>query len=351
MKSFKIPSNSSLFISKKNSNTNLNNSCNLVVGQYETDEFRGLIEFNLNPRIFDFKIARADLVIYLSETKIDLNIESFMLNIGRNFDTYNPNKVTWDTAPNFFQEAHFSKIETNYSCNYIMIDISKILNYWIKNRVSVFCITLLGLAQNSLLYIANTNNKKPFLEIFLESGCKKDNEVYSNKKNLDISIPIKCDENSVISPSQNYSHSPSNLISSPTNAKNSIACGNFISTNGELAISNFEAYVKFNIETNNIRTNLNITKDGIFILTKGLYKIDYFLNCRSEPFSTVELELDCLSIPTSKIQISSSDSPTSTSTIIDVGEDNMILKLKLSTNNSILITTGICASLTLVKIN
>ena len=439
MKSFKIPSKSSLFISKKNADANLNSSYNITVGQYGMDEFRGLVEFNLNPRIFDFKIYRADLVIYLTESKIDLNIEAFMMNIARNLEGYNPNTVTWETAPKFFQEAHFSKIGSDFHGNYIMIDVSKILEFWVKNRVSIFGMTLVGLTETSLLYISNTINKKPFLEIYLDDECECPNYGHVLSHNKNMSTVKKCSERSVVNPSsqqhhqyhnahhndnnnnnnnnnnsyQNNPYNPNthqnsqydynsdrtdysqnslafppniektsidynNLINTetpileentniepippevplapkipnPTLISNQVvACGNFISTSGDLLKNNLEAYVKFNLESNATRTNLNISKDGIFLLNKGLYKVDYFINCRSEPFSTVELELDGLSIPISKIQISSSDSPTSASTLINVNEDNMILKLKLSTSNAILINTGICASLTLIKIN
>lgn len=383
MKSFKIPCSSALFISKQNPSTNFNSSHHITVGQYENDEFRGLIEFNLNPRIFDFKIYRADLVIYLDETKIDLNIEALMLNISRNFDKFNPNNLTWETAPRFFQEAHFSKVEPNYTKNYIMLDITKILEYWIKNRVSIFGLTLLGLTQSSLIYLSNTINKKPFLEIFLSEEDPCDSYNYANQH---IHKPKLFNESALVNPSiahcnstppNNHSCNTSNssfsfdkthhnqnlcydeLVNPPnTNSLtcssstfDRIACGTFISTNGELLNANHATYVKFDIENNTIRTNLTIKNDGIFILTKGLYKIDYFINCRSEPFSTVELELDGIPISFSRIQISSSDAPTSSSTIIDVLEDNMILRLKISSSNSILINTGICASLTIVKIN
>ncbi|MGL4453061.1 MAG: DNRLRE domain-containing protein [Sarcina sp.] len=377
MKNLKVPCTASSFISKQNISTNFNSFNYIAVGQYDNDEFRGLLEFNLNPRIFDFKIRRADLVIYLNNSKIDLNIEAFMLNIARNFDKFNSDKVTWETAPRFFQEANFSKIKSDYCKSRIIIDITKILEYWMKNRISIFGLTLLGLTQSSLIYITNTVDQKPFLEIFLDNTnfCDSHNRTHSNFSNHyseqnplthtsnNSNFSYSSHEQKHLNYSQdiNYENITNNdllnqnincrqMLNHPTST-NLLAYGNFINNNGELLFVNSTAYIKFDFENNTNRTNLNISNDGIFILIKGLYKIDYFINCRSEPFSTVELELDGKSIPFTQVQISSGDAITSSSTIIDVSENNMILKLKLSTSNSILINTGICASLTLIKIN
>ena len=428
MKNFKIPVKSALFLSKKEPKANLNNSYNMVIGKYDDDEFRGLLEFNLNPRIFDFKIYRADLVIYLNDTKIDLNIESFMLNISRNLESFKADTVDWETSPKFFQEANFSKIESEFSKNFIRIDISKILNYWIKNRVSIFGLSLIGLSDFSLLYFANTINKKPFLQIYVDDGesgidnchlgeshvnknihavkiydedpCtnnptqshhihhnqqhynQRNNHMpdysYNNQQNYDYNLDnnynsnyasnqLEYSNNDTANNNNNsnstFNHANfdfNNLSSQNTQKKNITktnslinSFGNFISINGDLCHpenSNF-SYIKFDSESNTLRTNLNIVRDGVFILTKGMYKVDYFANCRSEPFSTLELELDGSTLPFSKIQISSTDSPTSASTIINIIEDNMILKLKISSTNSILINTGICAYLNVLKIN
>lgn len=436
MKSFKILSNSSVFISKQNPQTNFSNSRSLVIGQYNIDEFRCLINFCLNPEIFNFKISKIDLIIYLEETKINSNIEAFMLNIARNLDNYNPNTVTFETAPNFFQEAHFSRIETSYSKNCIIIDISKILKYWINNKISTFSITLLGLSQTSLIYISNLGNKRPFLEIYYDkknsnhsnhdhcnhhnghcnhqnsnnhnhcnhnhensnnypNGNLLNNDYYNNYQNnnylnnhyqnnqsLNNAYQNRfTSERHIESPSDFFSNdllprdtiNNSNLtlsrqefnlgnynnyiesnnhnnLASYTNTV-SLACGNFISTSGILLSKNSVAYVKFDVESNTIKTKLTSSADGIYIVSKGLYKVDFFVNCRSEPFSTIELELNETALPLTQVQISSSDAPTCASTIINIPSDNMILKLKISTINTILVTTGICASLNLMKIN
>ena len=420
MKNFKIPVKSALFLSKKEPKANLNSSYNMVIGKYDDDEFRGLLEFNLNPRIFDFKIYRADLVIYLNDTKIDLNIESFMLNISRNLENFNPETVDWSTTPKFFQEANFSKIESEFAKNFIRIDISKILKYWIKNRVSIFGLSLIGLSDFSLLYFANTINKKPFLQIYLDDeessidNChlgeshtnrnihsvkiydedlcthnhtSTNHHNHNNKTAVDYntyttnhnntnnsfddglnSSCITKDLNSLTQENTggncNHNHFDfANILTNKTLKPNTLekpvleetltAFGSFISINGDLLKPQNSncSYIKFDSESNILRTNLNIVHDGVFILTSGMYKIDYFANCRSEPFSTLELELDGETLNFSKIQISSSDSPTTASTIINISENNMILKLKISSANSILINTGICAYLNIIKIN
>ena len=424
MRNFKIPVKSSLFLSKKKSKANLNSSYNMVIGKYDDDEFRGLLEFNLNPRIFDFKIYRADLVIYLNDTKIDLNIESFMLNISRNLENFDAETVDWETAPKFFQEANFSKIESEFAKNFIRIDISKILKYWIKNRVSIFGLSLIGLSDFSLLYFTNTINKKPFLQIYLddekssidnchlgessinrnihtvkiydEDLCSTNNTNHlsnnhcnannnkpaldyntytSNHNNInntfDDGLNSSCitrdlnpltQENTINNCNHNHfdfaniltnKQLQNNIPEKPIVEESLTAFGSFISINGDLLKpQNLNcSYIKFDSESNTLRTNLNIVHDGIFILTSGMYKIDYFANCRSEPFSTLELELDGNTLNFSKIQISSSDSPTTASTIININENNMILKLKISSANSILINTGICAYLNIIKIN
>ncbi|MGL5766367.1 MAG: DNRLRE domain-containing protein [Sarcina sp.] len=357
MRKYKIPTTSSIFISKKQNHSNYNSSYNLIMGRYADDEFRSLITFNLNPRLFELNLYRADLVIYIDDAKIDMNIESFMLNISRNLESFDPQTVTWDSAPKFFQEAHFSKISSDYSGNYIKLDITKLLEYWIKHRVSIFGLTLIGLSDFSLLYLANSVNKRPFIDLYIDEA--------NTTTNNNCSVNTDLTNNSLIY-NQPTSHCNSLIYEDPHkqdliyntnqhyNNKSNVklnAFGNFLSFNGALENYKNISYIKFDSENNVLRTNLTINRDGIFILVHGTYKVDFFINCRAQAHTTVELELDSIAINYTRVEISSADVPTSASTIINVTEDNMILKLKLSTINALLINTGVCASLNLMKID
>ncbi|MGL4742352.1 MAG: DNRLRE domain-containing protein [Sarcina sp.] len=365
MRKYKIPTTASVFVSKKQNNSNYNSSYNLILGRYTDDEFKSLVTFNLNPRLFELNLYRADLVIYIDDAKIDMNIESFMLNISRNLESFDAKTVTWETAPKFFQEANFSKISSDYSGNYIKLDITKLLEYWIKHRISIFGLTLMGLSDSSLLYLANSVNKRPFIDLYIDEANTTPYSCDTTEIHHSCNNNIKNDCNSLIYTPQTTNHNNliyedpykdellfTNTQNHPNKSNSKLnAFGNFLSLNGSLENFRDISYVKFDSENNVLRTNLTINRDGIFILLHGTYKVDFFINCRAQAHTTVELELDSISINYTRIEISTADVPTSASTIINVAEDNMILKLKISTINALLINTGICASLNLMKID
>lgn len=331
MSNLKFRANISTFVSRQKCSSIFNNCDNLLCGIYNCDEFRTILEFNLSPKLLNSHISRAEVVIFISCLKIDDNIESFMLNFAKNTMLCSNNHLTYNEAPLFFQDSSFSKITTQVSNNYIRIDISKIVKYWLKRKCTKFGITLLGLAQNSIIYIDN-KNKKPFLDINIDECANPCNyeSIYFN---------------------QQYAPQKNTYNSNNTCTNQEKAFGIFTSTSGELNRLDGFSYTKFNFENCLLNSNLNQTKDGIIILKKGIYKVDYMVNCICEDFTTMCLELNVLELKYTKVQISINQSITSTSTLIETCEDNSILKLKISTSNALLLCTGNCASITIDKIN
>ncbi|MGL4990461.1 MAG: hypothetical protein ACRC57_04730 [Sarcina sp.] len=387
MKSVKIPVTNFISLSKTEKDLDIQNTKNLLVGNYKFDEYRTILEFLINPKIFKFKILKAELVFFLTNTKIDFNIEALMLNIARNINCLHTNNINFCTSPKFFQDASFSKLTNQLSNNFIRIDITKLIEYWIKNKITKFSFTLLCLSQDSLAYISCASNFKPFIDISLNehhayNDCNNshynyspdnngqnhydsyDNNNYHNHTSCneyneeskyydDFNLKSSNENEDILMYSNNITNSDTcyNNESSTSQVSNSNIFGNFISINEMLERHDGFSYIKFDSETITAGTNLNINKDGIFIRSKGIYKVDYMVNCRAEPFSTVALELDGITVAHTKLQIASHDSITSGTSILIVDDNNMILKLKISTINTLLVNTGLCASINIVKIN
>lgn len=374
MKSVKIPVTNFISISKTEKDLDIQNTKTLLVGNYKFDEYRSILEFHINPKIFKFKISKAELVFFLKNTKIDFNIEALMLNIARNINCLHTNNINFCTSPKFFQDASFSKLTTKLSNNFIRIDITKLIEYWIKNKITKFSFTLLCLSQDSLAYISCDSNFKPFIDIELNENHDNRNlssynyaeNYYDNHNNSsydEFNYQYNYYDNFHLkqnNENQNILKNTNDIITSSTHydnetfttkSSNSNIFGNFISTNETLERHDGFSYIKFDSDILTAGTNLNINKDGIFISSKGIYKVDYMVNCRAEPFSTLELELDGITCSHTKIQIASHDSITSGSSILIIDDENMILKLKISTINALLVNTGICANINIVKIN
>lgn len=374
MNSTKISISNSTFISKTDPLKNFSNNPHIVIGQYSNDCFRGILDIKLPEIAFTRHVCSAELTFFVNEFKIAKNIETFMLNIGRNLETFDIKSVTWQTTPKFFQEAHMCRINESCLNNYIIIDIKNILDYYIKNKIEDISLTLLGLSDLSIISIgSNLSHKKCFLKLKFSNSPNKNpttNTSTIKKNKLTASITTDVDEFNFSSNLYNQFNSTENLNqtlefkkenSSIENKKKQTAhannineqinsFGNFISATGTIIGINSNKYVKFDSSNNNINCNLTAYNDGISILYKGYYNIEYRINCICETVSLVELELNGKVIPDTKAQIGFSNIPYSSNTIINVTEDNMSLRFKINSNSFLLFTDDVAVHVTIIKI-
>ena len=410
MKVCSIPICQDTFISKKNEDKNYNCSEKLYIGKCNEEEYRTILKFDISKNKIKGKIKKVELSLYLLDLSMKENIKCFMLNISRNIEPVDVREVSYSDAPEFCQQCQIYKIEKCFKKNYLKIDITKIAKSWIKGKGKNFGITLLGLYEDSFMSLYSSRGRKhSCVNIYIEEdkvNCtppeieeecseKNNRHDYNYNYNYEESRHDYKESNRNIyndNCNRNYSDSnrgdykdwygeefnreiiekmiekkvqkemekepidvPFNHVDKTIDEKKIIvedkAYGYFYNDNGNIFKCNVGTAVIFNGYCNTKNIELCDYDTGIMIKKAGIYNIDFGVNCRCDSIDTMQIEVNGELAPHTNIQVGLCESMIWGHVILDIDENDTVIKLRLLSTKTLLMIIGIAAAINIVKID
>ncbi len=127
--------------------------------------------------------------------------------------------------------------------------------------------------------------------------------------------------------------------------------GYFYNDDGNIFKCNVGTAIIFNGYSNTKNMGLCDCNTGIMIKKSGVYKIDYGVNCRCDSIDTMQIEVKGELIPHTNIQVGLCESIIWGHTILNIKEDNTIIKLRLLSVKTLLMIIGVAAAVNIVRID
>lgn len=167
----KFSSLSTTYVDSGHANDNFYECKNIYAGSFHKTScssvmLKSLIQFdlyNLEAR----PLAYAYLCLYVKDINSDTSYYSNnKLSVYRNLSDYNPQTVTWNTTPETDNVIHLN-IPSSEIKNYMKIDITSIVNSWIKNGDNYGITIEASNFYSSLVKFASACSKNPPL-LFVE---------------------------------------------------------------------------------------------------------------------------------------------------------------------------------------
>lgn len=126
--------------------------------------------------------------------------------------------------------------------------------------------------------------------------------------------------------------------------------GCFINLSTKLVQDNNGQYVYW--DTKSVCNNVEVLRDKTTILvrSKGVYKIDYYMNVRTEEFTTMEIVVNDVPIDISRTQIGGNENPSSGQIIINIDEDNSEISLMINTQEAVLVNVGKACCISIIEV-
>ena len=171
-KNLKVLSISSSYIDSKNKDLNFSASTSLLVGKLPSykrfsNRYISLIKFTI-PRL-SYKPDSSYLYLYI-ENYQNTNACPSYINISTTLSNIDTSSITWNNIANTSPVCSFNKkVPLKLSGEYIKINITNIICYWLTNNITQPIIILS--TDSSLFNISSTSScNPPFISILLNSN-------------------------------------------------------------------------------------------------------------------------------------------------------------------------------------
>lgn len=168
----KFNSVSSTYVDSSHASDNFYGSKNIYAGSYHktscsTVMFKSLIQFDLDS-IEKRPLSYVYLCLYINDINTDTSYYSNnTFSVYRNIQDYDPATVTWNTTPETDDLVSLSIPSTEMK-NYMKINITSIVNSWLKDNKNNFGITIeANNFYSSLAKFASVDSANPPL-LFVE---------------------------------------------------------------------------------------------------------------------------------------------------------------------------------------
>ena len=180
----KFNSLSTTYVDSGHANDNFYECKNMYAGSfhktaYSSIMFKSLIQFdlyNLEAR----PISYAYLCLYVKDINSDTSYyRNKTLSVYRNLSDYDPQKVTWNTTPETDSVIRLN-IPSSEIGNYMKINITSIVNKWIKNNNNYGITIEASNFYSSLVKFASVNSKNPPLLFVEYKNPKFDYSIYDD---------------------------------------------------------------------------------------------------------------------------------------------------------------------------
>lgn len=161
----KIKSNYSTYVDSGHANSNFSDSRNLFAGSYHKTScssiiFKSLITFDLD-NLLDSPLSYAYLCLYVKDCNSDTSYYSNnFLSLYRNTTDYDYHTTTWNNSPCTDSPIHFSVQDYDVH-KYMKINITPIVNSWIKNKDNFGITVEANNFYSSLVKFASNNSPNP----------------------------------------------------------------------------------------------------------------------------------------------------------------------------------------------
>ncbi|MGN0143602.1 MAG: DNRLRE domain-containing protein [Clostridium sp.] len=183
----KFNSVSATYVDSSHANNNFYGSKNIYAGSYHktscsTVMFKSLIQFDLDT-IEDRPLSYVYLCLYVNDINTDTSYYSNnTFSVYRNIQDYDPKSVTWNTTPETDSLVTVS-IPSNEIKNYMRINITSIVNSWLKDNKINFGITIeANNFYSSLAKFASVDSANPPLLFVEYKNPKFDYNLYNEYK-------------------------------------------------------------------------------------------------------------------------------------------------------------------------
>lgn len=368
---------SDTYISSKSTNLNFSHNSFLFLGNDNTGIFKSIIRINLDEIYkihYKYKLKKVELCMYLEDIKhSDMSEKPFIVNIKYNLTDININTVSFVTLPRVTPiNNRYRILETNIG-KYMNFDITYLINEWIYGEKTNFGITLTVDDESYLAAFHSTRNKmKPFIQVSYSKEnieklnynyCNSNSDSNSNSNSEKVEIyyedkfeELKYEESQTVNQSNMKTLSKlckeeiMNELKVNMNLSREKSYGSFFNISGTMIKLNKNNNVFW--DTLGECRNLKLCEDGISIIieNKGIYKIDHYINIRSENITTMEITQNEISIPNSIIQVGGTESPSFGSVIVNVLNDFSKINLIINSENIMLASIGQAAAILIVEI-
>ena len=180
----KFNSLSTTYVNSGHANDNFYECKNIYAGSFHQNPcssvmFKSLLQFdlyNLEPHPLEY----AYLCLYVKDINSDTSYYSNnTLSIYRNISDYNPETVTWNTTPDTDSVIRIN-IPSSDMKNYMKINITSIVNSWIKDGNNYGITIESSNYYSSLIKFASANSKNPPLLFVEYKNPKFDYNIYNN---------------------------------------------------------------------------------------------------------------------------------------------------------------------------
>lgn len=357
------------YISSKAYNRNFSSNSFLFLGNDDVGIFKTIITIDINEIYkinYKYKLKKVELFIYLEEIKYCSNSEEpFIIDIRKNLSDVNISTVSFATAPKINTISNRYKISKRNIGKYMNLDITYLVKEGIENNQCNFGVTLKVEEESYLVAFHSTRNKmKPFIRIYY---CKEDEktiggnnskcedeqqEIYFEERMYEINNQEKLinSENSINCSKSMYKEQIMKEVEDNIKLSNDKSYGSFLNLSGKLI--NFNNSNNLYWDTLGCCKNIKISDDGISIIirNKGVYKIDYYANIRSEKITTMELSQNGEVILGSSIQVGGNETPSFGNVIVNILEDFANINIIINSENIMLADMGKSASVTIVEL-
>lgn len=182
---FKFKSVSTTYVDSGHANQNFYENRNIFAGSCHESPcssriFKSLIYFDIS-ELEHLPLSSAYLCLFVKDTNSDTSYYSNnILSIYKNLEPYNASDVTWNSSPINDRPIHFA-IESSEVGKYVKINITPIVNSWLKNNDNYGISLEANNYYSSLFKFASINSKNPPL---LFTQYEVENYKYNKYDNL-----------------------------------------------------------------------------------------------------------------------------------------------------------------------